>query len=419
MKSSGIGGQAVMEGVMMKNHDKYAIAVRKPNQEIEIEIKEYTSLSNRYTVLRLPIIRGVVAFFESLVIGMKTLTYSASFYEEEDPKRKKKQAKETIKERETIKEKVTMGATVIFSILLAVGIFMVLPYFISQLLVEKITSAPVLSLIEGVIRLALFIGYVAAISMMKDIRRVFMYHGAEHKTINCIESGLDLTVANVKRQSKQHKRCGTSFLLIVMIISIIFFVFINVEQTWLRVVIRLLLVPVIAGVSYEFIRLAGRSSSAFVNVLSKPGMWLQGMTTREPEDDMIEVAIASVNAVFDWKAYLEEGREERRAERVRRKDSKQKLKKEEMAAATLEEPEEVKLEPKSEEKEKIPVDLVEPEESKKGNNIISLELIRESAATKQPHKRSKAAQVISEEEDDEILKALDKYFVSENEQEES
>ena len=417
MKSSGIGGQAVIEGVMMKNKDKYAIAVRKPNKEIEVEIKEYTGLGSRYFILRLPIIRGIIAFFESLIIGMRTLTYSASFYEQEDNGKKKKQ-KQT-KEKEALKDKLTMGATVIFSIILAVGIFMVLPYFISQLLVGRITSAPLLALIEGGIRLVLFIGYVTVISCMKDIKRVFMYHGAEHKTINCIERGLDLTVANVKRQSKQHKRCGTSFLLIVMLISIIFFVFINVEQTWLRVVIRLLLVPVIAGVAYEFIRLAGRSSSRLVNVLSKPGMWLQGMTTREPDDDMIEVAIVSVDAVFDWKAYLEEGREVRRAERVHRKNNnKQKKEKPtpvtETAAVTLEEPLTIDLSKTS--KKTAAESKVKKEEDNKGKNIISLELVRESAATKQ--KRSKVAKEISEEEDDEILKALDKYFTLDNEQEE-
>lgn len=201
-----------------------------------------------------------------------------------------------------------MGGTVIFSIVLAVGIFMILPYYISQIFQRFITSQMLLALIEGVIRLTIFIGYVVLISLMKDIRRVYMYHGAEHKCINCIEHGMDLTVENVRKSSKQHKRCGTSFMLIVMLISILFFMFIQVDSRILRLLLRVILIPVIAGVSYEFIRIAGRSDNAVINLLSKPGMWLQNLTTREPDDEMIEVGIASVEAVFDWKSYVEEMR---------------------------------------------------------------------------------------------------------------
>lgn len=322
MKSSGIGGQAVLEGIMMKNQDEYAVAVRTPNNEIVIQKNKYVSITKRYKVLGVPIIRGVANFLESMVIGTKTLTYSSSFFEEEEvePKKKEKADKKNSKSSESKdgKEKkkeesgegLMMALTICASVILAVGIFMVLPFFIGNLLSGIIKSTVWLALIEGVIRIAIFIAYVGLISQMKDIKRVFMYHGAEHKTINCIENGLELTVDNVRWQSKEHKRCGTSFLLIVMIVSAIFFIFIDVESMWLRVLYRILLVPLIAGISYEFIRLAGRSDSKLVAILSKPGLVVQGLTTREPDDDMIEVAIKSVEAVFDWRKYLQDNAEQ-------------------------------------------------------------------------------------------------------------
>lgn len=315
MRYSGIGGQAVMEGVMMKNQDKYAVAVRKPDHEIEVKVSEYTGTMKNKKIRNIPILRGVFNFIESLVLGMQTLTYSASFFEEDEDKEKKEKMSEDERIRQEKKEKkqenAMMGGTVVLSIVLAVAIFMMLPYFLSTLFRKVIESEWVIALLEGVIRLAIFIGYVALISLMKDIRRVYMYHGAEHKCINCIEHGLDLNVENVRKSSRFHKRCGTSFLLIVMLISILFFMFIRVDSPVLRVVLRLLLIPLIAGVSYEFIRLAGRSDNAFVNLLSKPGLWLQGLTTKEPDDEMIEVGIASVEAVFDWKSYVEEIRREK------------------------------------------------------------------------------------------------------------
>ena len=237
---------------------------------------------------------------------MKTLTFSASFFEEEEEKPK------TVQEikKDQKKEDAMMGGTVAVSVILAVAIFMVLPYYISLFFQRFTSSYLLIALLEGILRLVIFIGYVAGISLMPDIKRVYMYHGAEHKCINCIEHGMDLTVENVKKSSKQHKRCGTSFLLIVMIISIFFFMFIHVDSGVARLLLRLVLIPVIAGVSYEFIRLAGRSDNALVNILSKPGLWLQNLTTREPDEDMIEVGIASVEAVFDWKTYVEEIRQE-------------------------------------------------------------------------------------------------------------
>ena len=302
MRYSGIGGQAVMEGVMMKNQDKYAVAVRKPDHEIVVEVSEYSGIMKDKKIKNMPIFRGVFNFIDSLVLGMKTLTFSASFFEEEEEVEKKKQLSEEERKKQEQKakkqESAMMGGTVALSVVLAVGIFMLLPYYISTFFGKFISSGWLVALLEGVIRLAIFVGYVAAISMMKDIRRVYMYHGAEHKCINCIEHGMELNVENVRKSSRLHKRCGTSFLLIVMLISIVFFMFIRVDSPVLKVVLRVLLVPVIAGVSYEFIRLAGRSDNAVVNLLSKPGLWLQRLTTREPDDSQIEVAIKSMEAVI-------------------------------------------------------------------------------------------------------------------------
>ena len=318
-----IGGQAVIEGVMMKNQEKYAVAVRKPDQEIVVETSTYEGLIKNKKIRNMPILRGVFSFIESLVLGMKTLTFSASFFEEEEDEKSgsrkaekragaKKPAptEEEQKKKEKRQENALMGGTVAISIVLAVAIFMVLPYYISVFFQRFITSQTLLALLEGVIRLTIFIGYVAAISLMPDIKRVYMYHGAEHKCINCIEQGMDLTVENVRKSSRLHKRCGTSFLLIVMLISIVFFLFIRVDNRILQLLLRLVSIPVIAGVSYEFIRLAGRSDHMLVNLFSKPGLLLQRITTREPDDSMIEVGIASVEAVFDWKAYVKEIREQ-------------------------------------------------------------------------------------------------------------
>ncbi|MBE5888678.1 MAG: DUF1385 domain-containing protein [Lachnospiraceae bacterium] len=312
MKYSGVGGQAVMEGVMMRNGDKYAVAVRKPDKEIDVQVFDYAGPIKNKTFKNIPIIRGVLNFVDSLYLGMTTLFHSASFFEDEEELKKMEgmteEEKKEYKEKEKQKESAAMGGTVVLSIVMAVGIFFVVPYLISQFVqnVLQVESHLVIALIEGVVRLCIFITYVGAISLMEDIKRTYMYHGAEHKCINCIEHGLELNVENVRKSSKQHKRCGTSFLLIVMLISIIFFMFIEVESGLLKLVIRLLLIPVIAGVSYEFIRLAGRFDNWFVNLLSVPGLWMQKLTTKEPDDDMIEVAIASVEAVFDWKTWQKE-----------------------------------------------------------------------------------------------------------------
>lgn len=304
MKKAYVGGQAVIEGVMMKHNDDYAIAVRKPDQTIEVKIDKYESFADKHAFAKWPIVRGIVNFVESMVIGMKTLTYSASFYEEEEASEPSSVTNWFEKVTGGKSEEILMGFTVCLSILMAVGIFMVLPYFLTDFLRNFIESHFIVTVLEGLVRLGIFLGYILLISRMDDIQRVFMYHGAEHKTINCMEHGEELTPENVMKYSRLHKRCGTSFLLIVMFVSIIFFLFIRIDHMWLRLAVRLILVPFIAGVSYEFIRLAGRSNSGVVCALSKPGMLLQKLTTREPDREMIEVAIKAVESVFDWESYV-------------------------------------------------------------------------------------------------------------------
>ena len=287
----------------MKNKSRYAVAVRKPDGEIEVDVEEYDGIMHGNVLTKIPFVRGVFNFVDSLALGMKTLNYSASFYEDED-------AEETATDKAFSKlfkdnaEKVLIGLTMVFSMILAIAIFMLLPYGLTLLLEKYIRNASLLAITEGVIRIIIFVVYVVAISLMQDIKRVYQYHGAEHKCINCIERGRDLTVENVRKSSRQHKRCGTSFMLLVMLVSVILFFFIRVDNPLARLGLRVALIPVIAGISYEIIRLAGKSNHILVRIVSAPGMWLQRLTTKEPEDDMIEVAIAAVEAVFDWKTYL-------------------------------------------------------------------------------------------------------------------
>ena len=334
MKSSGIGGQAVLEGIMMRNGGKYAVAVRKPDKEIIIDVQEHVGLTEKYKFLNVPFIRGIFKFIESLVIGIKTLTYSAEFFEEEEDEVKKTSSEkassedaeaenaqvdkadakeEENKDKNSKLEGFLMGLTVCFSVLFSVGLFIVLPFFIGEFFrkIVGIESNTVIAIFEGIARISIFILYLVLISKMKDIQRTFMYHGAEHKCINCIEHGMELNVDNVKKSSRLHKRCGTSFLLFVVVISIISFILVSAiipaaSTGWLKLVVRLALIPVIAGISFEILRLAGNSDGKIIGLLSKPGMWLQNLTTIEPEDDMIEVGIASVEAIFDWKKYLAE-----------------------------------------------------------------------------------------------------------------
>ncbi len=299
---SGIGGQAVLEGVMMKNKDKYSVAVRTPEGDIDVTVEEYETFAPSKALTLIPFIRGIFNFIDSLILGIRTLNYSATFYEEETDTHKKDKILDRIFKDNA--DKVLSTITVIISIAIAIALFVLLPYYLSQLLRKVIVSDTAVAIMEGVLRVLIFVLYIVLISCMKDIRRVFMYHGAEHKCINCIETGHELTVENVRRSSREHKRCGTSFLFFVVLLSIILFIFIRVEDPVARIAIRLLLIPVIASLAYEIIRLAGRSNNIIVRILSAPGMWLQRLTTREPDDGMIEVGIAAVEAVFDWKEYL-------------------------------------------------------------------------------------------------------------------
>lgn len=296
-----IGGQAVMEGVMMRGPYKTTVAVRKPDGEIEKKIDE-NGTKTRAGFFKLPIVRGCVSFIDSLVIGMKALMYSAEFIDLEDEEEESESKFDKWLEEklgDKIKD-VVIYFSIFISLIFSVGLFMVLPTLVTR----GIEAIPFLgavtgtkaftSVCEGVLRMAIFIAYLALVSQMKDIKRVFEYHGAEHKTIACYEAGEELTVENVKKHSRFHPRCGTSFLLFVMIISIILFSLLPKTGVVLRVIMRLALLPVVAGLSYEVIKLAGRSKNGCVRILTKPGLWLQKLTTREPDASQIEVAIASM-----------------------------------------------------------------------------------------------------------------------------
>lgn len=304
--SSGIGGQAVMEGIMMRNKEDYAVAVRKSDGSIEVDVQKYKGITSGKKILSLPFIRGIFNFIDSMILGIKTLTFSANLFEENEEEEPDKFEEWLLNKFGDRAEKIIMGFTVALSVVIAVALFMILPLFIADVMERYI---PVINerhvpVIEGLVKIIIFIGYLLLISLMKDIQKTFMYHGAEHKCINCIENGKILNVENVRTSSRFHKRCGTSFLLIVLVISIVIFVLIRTDIVWLRYLIRILLIPVIAGISYEFIRKAGSSDNAIINALSKPGLWMQKITTKEPDDDMIEVAIEAVEAVFDWEEYL-------------------------------------------------------------------------------------------------------------------
>ena len=340
-----------MEGVMMRNGEKWAVAVRTADKQITVKTGVYRGVIKNKSLQKLPIIRGVCSFIDSMYLGMKSLMFSADLFAEESEKEleerlqdeKKKAEKKASKlraagkaeeadsllekaeknaeeERRKLKEReqagngkskdsdnsVLLTVTLIFSLAFSIALFMMLPYFLSRVLRTVTSNESLISVCEALLRMVIFFGYLLIISRMKDIQRTFMYHGAEHKCINCIEHGLELNVENVRKSSRQHKRCGTSFLLIVMVVSVIFFLFIRTPNPVWRIVIRILLIPVIAGVSFEFIRLAGKYDNKCVDILSKPGLMLQKLTTNEPDDDQIEVGIASVEAVFNWKKYLNE-----------------------------------------------------------------------------------------------------------------
>ena len=303
--SSEIGGQAVLEGVMMKNKEEYAVAIRKSNGDIILDTDYYKGVAHETVFKKIPFFRGIFNFIDAMILGTRLINYSASFYEdgEMEPTKFDKALDKIFRGKA---EKVLMGFTTIIAILLAVGIFILLPFYISDWFKEYTNNASMILILEGILRISIFLLYVIAISLLKDIRRLYAYHGAEHKCINCIEKGRPLTTRDVMRSSRLHRRCGTSFIFFVIFISIIIFFFIRVDNIWLRAGYRVLLIPVIAGISYEIIRWAGRSNNILVKILSAPGMLIQRLTTKEPDEGMVEVAIKAVEAVFDWKTYLKE-----------------------------------------------------------------------------------------------------------------
>ena len=302
---SGIGGQAVLNGIMMKNKSEYSIAVRTENKDIVVEKNNYTMFQEKYKILGLPFIRGIFSMIDSLIIGTKTLTRSAEMAGEVEYEATKFELwlDKVFGDKAT---NVVMGFATIISFVFALGIFMLLPAGIGYIFKLFVKNEFFISLFEGLLRIVIFIGYIKLVSLMPEIRETFEYHGSEHKCINCIENGWDLNVENVMKASKEHKRCGTSFLVYVMIISILLFMFIPTANIYQRLISRLLLVPVIAGISYEVLRIMGRFDNKCVDILSRPGMWMQGLTTREPNEKQVEVAIKAVEEVFDWKRFKEE-----------------------------------------------------------------------------------------------------------------
>lgn len=298
-----IGGQAIMEGVMMRGPKEIAMAVRKPDNEIIVERRPISSVLQKSKILKLPIIRGCIAFFESMIVGVKALMFSAEFFDLEEGGASESKFDRWLEDKfgDKIKD-IVIYVSVVLSILLSVGLFFMLPNFVAEL-IAKLTSIQVdgtpRTLIEGGIRILIFLGYLLLVSQMKEIKRVFMYHGAEHKTISTYEQGLELTVENARGSSRLHPRCGTSFLIFVMVISVIVFMIIPKGLTWYnRALFKLLLLPVVAGLSYEIIKFAGRHDNWFTRIISKPGMWLQYITTREPDDSQLEVAIEAMKAVL-------------------------------------------------------------------------------------------------------------------------
>ena len=386
---SGIGGQAVLEGIMMKNNTRYSVAVRKPDGEIDVEIGEYTGFLGGSKLTKLPFIRGVFSFADSLRLGTKCLNHSAAFYAEEEGTQESAADKMLNKVFKDKAESILMMLTTIVAVVFAVGIFMVLPYFISSYLERFVRNESLLAIIEGVIRILIFVAYVLLISLMKDIRRVYMYHGAEHKCINCIEKGRELTVENVMRSSKQHRRCGTSFLLFVMLISVVLFFFIRVDNMALKVLIRILLIPVIAGIAYEIIRLAGRSDNWLVRMISAPGLWLQGLTTKEPDEGMVEVAIKAVEAVFDWRAYLRENFGYEDAQEAEQADERD-------AAAEYAEAEQEQVRPERIQIEPMRIEQIQKDAAEEAQ--VRREALREERKLREPVRREGVREEALQEE---------------------
>lgn len=297
-KPTSIGGQAVIEGVMMKGPENLAIAVRKPDNEITIKKESLKGLS-KSSATKIPVIRGVIALIDSMVLGVRCLTYSAEFYEEEAELEKSRFENWLEKKLGDKANDLLIYFSVFVAIMMAMLIFIIFPTIVTNFLRTIIENHILLNSVEGVFRILLFVGYVLLISRMKDIQRVFEYHGAEHKTIHCYESGKPLTVDNVREFTTLHPRCGTSFLVLVLVISIVLFSFVGWPNPFIRILSRFLLMPVVAGISYEIIRWAGRSKSKLVTMISYPGLMLQKLTTSEPDDGQLEVAIAAMSNVLN------------------------------------------------------------------------------------------------------------------------
>ena len=298
MKRTNIGGQAIIEGVMMRGKKMYACAIRKPDKEIIVDKKQIKSSQDRPKILSLPFIRGSVALIDSLILGMKIISYSAEFLdtEEEQPSKFDEFLEKKLGDK---LNDIIIAISVIFALALSVGLFMVLPTWISSFFGNFLPGSWALGIVEGLVRIAIFLIYLILVTKMNEMKRIFQYHGAEHKTINCFEHEEELTVENVKKHSRFHKRCGTSFLVIVMLVSMFVFLFVRIKSVPLRILSRIILFPVISGISYEFIRLAGRSEAKIVQIISAPGIYIQRLTTAEPDDEMIEVAIAAMKGVLE------------------------------------------------------------------------------------------------------------------------
>lgn len=297
MGKPNVGGQAIIEGVMMRNDEIYAVAIRKPDKEIIVEKQRKVSMMKRYKFLSLPLIRGIVAFIESMLIGMKILTYSAEFFEVEDAEESKfdRWLEEKFGDKA---DDMIIGVSVVLAIIMAMFLFVLIPLGLSHLLKPVLPSPWMVNLADGLIRVVVFLTYITLISRMKDIQRVFQYHGAEHKSINCYEQDMELTVENAMKCTRLHKRCGTSFLLYIVVISIFLLTIINPSTLWMRFVVRIILLPVIAGISYEVLKFVGNSNSSVLDIFAKPGLALQKLTTQEPDEEQMEVALASLKVAL-------------------------------------------------------------------------------------------------------------------------
>lgn len=298
-KKTTIGGQALIEGIMMLGPDKSAIAIRKAGGEIDLKVEPLKTLRNRFKIFRIPFLRGIIGMFDSMRLGFSAINYSASFAIdeiEEEPSKFERWLEAKIGSKAV--ENILLGIAGVFGVVIPIVLFVFLPTLLAGLLDGIIGAGILRNLLEGLLRIIIFLGFMYSVSHMKDMKRVFSYHGAEHKTIFCYEAGEDLTVENVKKFPKEHPRCGTSFLFSVMVVSILVFSVVQWSNPWIRMTLRLALLPVVIGISFEVNRLIGRFDNPFTKFMRAPGVWFQGFTTFEPDDSMIEIAISALSAVI-------------------------------------------------------------------------------------------------------------------------